>query len=123
MPRPTQKVEKNASFFDDKVVKLTKTVHTPAKPRPVPGGSSSVLYNEETGDLKVLKFAKGFGKAVKTAREKLSLSQKDLAAKISKPAHLILSIEKEEGVFDKALLQRLEKVLQTQFDPSFSRGK
>lgn len=124
MPRPTQKAAvKQTSSFDDKVVKLTKTVNTPAKPRPVAGVSSSVLYNEETGDLKVLKFAKGFGKAVKIAREKLSMSQKDLATKISKPAHLILAVEKDEGVFDKVLLQRLEKVLQVQFDPTFSRGK
>ncbi|KAI5189651.1 putative transcription factor [Nematocida minor] len=124
MPRPTQKTtSKTAHMFDDRVVRLTKTVSKPPQPRPMSGVSSSVLYDEESGVLKVLKFPKGFGKAVKTAREKMGMSQKDLATKLSKPSHVVLSIEKDEGVFDKLLFQRLEKTLQTQFDPLFSRGK
>ncbi|KAI5160354.1 hypothetical protein NEAUS03_1108 [Nematocida ausubeli] len=124
MPRPEPKsTAKPANMFDDRVVRLTKTVKPQSVARPIPGVSSSVLYNEETGVLKVIKFQSGFGKAVRSAREKMKLSQKDLASKISKPVHAITDIEKDDAVFDKLLLQRLEKVLETKFEARFSQGK
>ncbi|EIJ89280.1 hypothetical protein NEPAR06_0778 [Nematocida parisii] len=124
MPRQAPKANiKPANMFDDRVVRLTKTVKPQSMPKPVSGVSSSILYNEDTGVLKVLKFQKGFGKAVRMAREGKKLSQKDLATKISKPVQTIAAIEKDDAIFDKLIFQRLEKALETKFDAMFSVGK
>ncbi|KAI5184766.1 putative transcription factor [Nematocida homosporus] len=123
MPRIKKKPEDrggHASSFDTKVVVLKKTQPTIPKPKNIPGVSSSVMYNEATDTLVVKKFPRGFGKAVRMAREKLSLNQKQLAAKISKPLPVVFDIEKEDAIYDKDVLVRLEKALQTKFDPKFT---
>ncbi|KAH9386462.1 uncharacterized protein NEMAJ01_1358 [Nematocida major] len=112
-----------ANNFNDKVSFLKKTIHKPASvARPV-SGDPSVLYNEETGALKVFKFPQGFGKAVKVARERRGLSQKELATKLSKPASTVSDLEKDMCKYDKNLFQKLEAVLEVKFPSSFARGK
>ncbi|KAI5192329.1 hypothetical protein NECID01_1895 [Nematocida sp. AWRm77] len=123
MPRPHQKKEVtiNTSTFDTKVAVLKKNTAAPVSVRkPIPGVSSSVIYNEADDTVTVIKFAKGFGKAVKVARERSGLNQKQLASNIQKPFPLILSIEKEDAVYDKDLILRLEKALNVSLE-SFKR--
>ena len=100
-------------MFDTKVAVLRKNTPAPPKPKPMTGMPSSVIYNEAEDTVTVIKFAKGFGKAVKVAREKKGLNQKQLAAQVQKPLSLILSIEKEDALYDESLLLRLEKELAT----------
>ncbi|KAI5172029.1 putative transcription factor [Nematocida sp. LUAm3] len=119
MPRKKQEREIHVSNFDTKVITIRKTMPSAPKPKVIPGVSSSVKYDESTDTLTVLRFPKGFGKELRVAREKASLTQKQLAAKISRPAPLLLEIEKEGAIYDKDLITRLEKALQITFDKKY----
>lgn len=122
MPRQKQKKDVRISpgvVFDTKVVVLKKTPPPQAKPQTVPGVSSSVKYNRDTDTLIVTRFPVGFGKRVRAAREALSMNQKQLAAKISKPATVIADIEKEGAIYDKDLVLRIEKACNIKFDPKY----
>ncbi|OAG29721.1 putative transcription factor [Nematocida displodere] len=126
MVQPTEKKSTKTKqsvgvVFDTKVVTLTKTAPYVPKAQTIPGVSSSVHYNPETDTVSVTKFPRGFGKAVRAAREKLSLTQKQLATKVSKPLPTIFAIEKEDAMFDKDLIAKLEKVLQIVFDPKLKK--
>jgi len=120
MPRGEEKKSaRMPTNMDTKVLVLKKKVPYVEKPKTVPGVHSSVTYNEETGDVSVLRFPKGFGKAVRVARENASLTQKDLATKISKPITTLADIEKENAMYDVKIVEKIEKALGVTFDPKF----
>lgn len=121
MPKPKKEKEAEtySQHYDPKVVTLRKKTVQVQKPKSIPGVSSSVRYDEGTDTITVTKFPKGFGKAVRVAREKQSMTQKQLAMKVNKQVQTILAIEKEDAVYDGDLLLRLEAALQVKFDAKY----
>lgn len=98
--------------FDAATVTLKKTpAAAPPKPKTIPGVSSSVVFDEATDTLTVKKFPPEAAKAIRQAREKLQMTQKDLARKINKPATLIVDIEKGAAIYDADAHAKIQKVL------------
>ncbi|KAI5181484.1 hypothetical protein NEOKW01_1665 [Nematocida sp. AWRm80] len=124
MTRPGSKKETKGivNTMDRRVVILSKP-KAPAKTyRTIPGVSQSITTNEQDGSIKILRFPKGFGKALKLEREKIKVSSKDLAMKINKKQHVISDLEKEDAMFDLTLLKKLEQALGISFDDKYKKG-
>ncbi len=60
---------------------------------------------------KIVDIVPGFGKKIKNAREKLSLTQEELAKKLMVKSSLIAKLEREEIKPDEDLAKKIEKLL------------
>ncbi len=78
------------------------------KEREVKSTSSKRNFVEKE---RIVDIVPGFGKIIKDAREKLSLTQDELAKKLMVKESLIAKIEREEIKPDENLAKKLEKLL------------
>jgi putative transcription factor len=59
----------------------------------------------------VPKVSADVSKAIQSARQKLGLSQKDLAAKVNEKVNVVNDLEANKGQPNQAVLAKLERVL------------